>query len=62
MLCSLSRTHTVILSLRDTRPRNNSDNIAVNSTLRVKALDLKFVKLDKELLDEFIENIVTFAH
>lgn len=62
MLGSLCWTHTVILSLRYTRARNNSDDITIYSSLRMKPFNLKLVKLDKELLDEFIKHIVAFTH
>lgn len=62
MLSSLCRTHTVILSLGDTCARNNSDNIAIDSSLCMKTFNLKFIELDKELFDELIKYIVAFAH
>jgi hypothetical protein len=62
MLCPLCRAHTVILSLRDTCTRNNSDNIAIDSSLCMKTFYLKFIELDKELFDELIKYIVAFAH
>jgi len=62
MLSSLCRAHTVILSLGDTCARNNSDNIAVDSSLGMKTFNLKFIELDKELFDELIKYIVAFTH
>lgn len=62
MLSSLCRAHTVILSLGNTCARNNSDNIAVDSSLGMKAFNLKFIELDKELFDKLIKYIVAFAH
>jgi hypothetical protein len=62
MLRPLCRAHTVILSLRDTCTRNNSDNISIDSSLCMKTFYLKFIELDKELFDELIKYIVAFAH
>ena len=62
MLSPLCRTHTIVLSLGNTCARNNSDNITIDPSLSMKTFNLKFIKLDKELFDEFIKHIVAFTH
>jgi hypothetical protein len=41
---------------------DDPDDVTIDASLGVKALNLKFVKLDKEFLDEFIKEVVALTH
>ena len=62
MLSPLCRTYTVILSLRNTGPGDNSCDVTIDASFCVEALNLQLLKLYKELFDKFVKNIVAFSH